>query len=379
MTTKKDKDTRELTIHVIGSGSVGESIVIHLPNGKWGVVDCYASSLLNLDTNFTLQFLLNKQIQHLEFVCLSHPHDDHYRGMSHILQHFKRNITYFWRFGGVHIREILSYLKKDALSRYDNEQTESAAELHKIFKLVRQYKKEDSVRRVTRMSDFKLLYKDDISGDNRRNEIRIFSLGPSTKQIELYQETIKNCFLPDGNIDPNKSKPHHNMVSGVLLIRYGNTQVVLGGDAEKPEWDDILEDELRCCISAHAVKVSHHGSNTGITENLWATLVNNFECYALIVPFKRKHLPDKEAVEHIAGLVKEIYTTSKEAVLFDRDITHDIWEDYGFVEKSLIGEVFTVFKAHRATRPGICSLSFDAYGNCTNIRCYGSAGLLRMS
>jgi len=75
MTTKKKSSN--LVIHVIGSGAIGESIVVQLPNGNWGVVDCYASSLPNLETNFTLQFLLNQQIQHLEFLCLTHPHNDH--------------------------------------------------------------------------------------------------------------------------------------------------------------------------------------------------------------------------------------------------------------------------------------------------------------
>lgn len=376
MTTKGEDGY--LTIHVIGSGAIGESIVIHLPNGKWGLMDCYASSLSKRDTNFTLQFLRNNQVQHLEFVCLSHPHDDHYRGMSHILEEYKGKIRYFWRFGGLHLREILSYLKKDALCRYDSEQTESATELHKIFKLVRQYKKDHLLRRVIHMSDFKPLYKGDVCEEDGINELSLFSLGPSTRQIERYQETIKNCFLPDGNIDPTKSQPRHNMVSGILLIRYGETQVVLGGDAEKPEWDDILEDELRGAISAHAVKVSHHGSNTGITENLWATLVNHLECYAIIVPFLRKRLPDKEAVEHIASLVTEIYTTSLDAIMFDVEVAHDIWEDYGFVERSLLSEVFPVFKAQRTGIPGVCSLSFDAEGNCTGIKCYGSASVLRI-
>lgn len=372
-------DTKDLEIHVIGSGSIGESIVIHLPNDKWGVVDCYASSLADKVTNFTLRFLQGREVEHLEFLSLSHPHDDHYRGMSHILKHFKGNIAHFWRFGGVHIREILSYLKKDAISRYDSEQTESAEELHRILRLVRQYRKENLIKRVVHMSDFKPLYKDDICQDNRRKELRIFSLGPSTKQIERYQETLKNCFLPDGNVDPGSSKPRHNMVSGVLLIRYGYTQVVLGGDAEKPVWDDILEDELRPSIYAHAVKVSHHGSNTGVTENLWATLVKRRECFGIIVPFLREHLPDKEAVEHIQNKTQDIYTTSLDAIPFGLEETFCLWEDYSFTERRLISEVFNTFRRKRAIPPGVCSLSFDAEGNCTEISCYGNAGVLRAS
>ena len=73
----------------------GESIIIRLPNGKWGVVDCYASSISDSGKNYTLQFLLERGIKELEFVCLTHPHEDHYRGLSHLLQEFP--VRFFWR------------------------------------------------------------------------------------------------------------------------------------------------------------------------------------------------------------------------------------------------------------------------------------------
>lgn len=37
----KMNDKNTLTVHVIGSGK-GESIILQMPNGEWGVVDCYA-------------------------------------------------------------------------------------------------------------------------------------------------------------------------------------------------------------------------------------------------------------------------------------------------------------------------------------------------
>jgi beta-lactamase superfamily II metal-dependent hydrolase len=65
----------ELSIHVINSG-VGESIVVELPNGNWGVIDCYASNLADPSSNHTLNFLRKQEVTSLEFLCLTHPHLD---------------------------------------------------------------------------------------------------------------------------------------------------------------------------------------------------------------------------------------------------------------------------------------------------------------
>src|SRR4051812_33928138 len=100
-----------LTVHVLGAAK-GESIILHLPSGQWGVVDCYAGSVANPQTNPTFQFLKSQGVTELEFLCLTHPHDDHYRGMSQLLESF--SIRSFWRFsglGGSHFLRLVEYLK----------------------------------------------------------------------------------------------------------------------------------------------------------------------------------------------------------------------------------------------------------------------------
>ncbi len=92
-------DPRRLSVHVLGAAK-GESIVLQLPNGRWGVVDCYARSL-----NPTLMFLRESGVEKLEFLCLTHPHDDHYRGMSQILEEFP--VAYFWHFGAPRAHDAL--------------------------------------------------------------------------------------------------------------------------------------------------------------------------------------------------------------------------------------------------------------------------------
>lgn len=71
-----------MEVHVFGADQ-GESILIKFPNDEWGVVDCYAPSK-DVSSNQALSYLLGKQITQLHFVCLTHPHHDHYSGLAQI-------------------------------------------------------------------------------------------------------------------------------------------------------------------------------------------------------------------------------------------------------------------------------------------------------
>ena len=126
-----------LTVHVLGAGK-GESIVLRLPDGRWGVVDCYAGSVADPLTNPTLQFLSEQGATELEFLCLTHPHDDHFRGMSQLLETFP--VRYFWHFNGLSGRDffkLVEYLRDEAEGTGLATEVESAREFGRIFGLFR--------------------------------------------------------------------------------------------------------------------------------------------------------------------------------------------------------------------------------------------------
>ena len=95
--------SESLELHVLGAGK-GESIILRCPGGGWGVIDCYALSLDDLASNPTLQFLKERGVSVLEFLCLTHPHDDHFRGMSQLLEQLE--VKHFWRFAGLAGRDL---------------------------------------------------------------------------------------------------------------------------------------------------------------------------------------------------------------------------------------------------------------------------------
>jgi hypothetical protein len=99
---------KALGIHVIGVG-FGESVVLELPNGRIGVIDCCAPRLKassreeRLRANPTLRFLVNDlRATALAFLGFTHPHEDHGRGLSHLLEEFHGRIERIWVFHGFH-------------------------------------------------------------------------------------------------------------------------------------------------------------------------------------------------------------------------------------------------------------------------------------
>jgi len=364
-------------LHIINAG-IGESIIVEMPNGKWGVVDCYAKSVVNPDTNPTLQFLLEHQIKELEFLCLTHPHSDHYRGMSHLLDSF--SIKYFWRFAAMpleYLLNLLNYLKGDALERQDDYDVESANDLQTTLHLVSQkrMRKELSVRH---MSDIKPLYPIPVilTEGGSSGEVEILSISPSSDNVEWYQDSIRECFTADGHLKPDRPHLRHNDISAARLIRYGLTCVVLGGDVETKNWHHTLSALNNSKLAAHAVKVSHHGSEAGYTPNLWAVFSANGEPYAIITPYRKHCLPKREAVKHIKRHTNRLMITCRPAVPFATDTDFEIWQNYSPQVQFAIRNVFRSFHANRLSNLGICSLAFDNWGNCISINYSGAASAL---
>jgi beta-lactamase superfamily II metal-dependent hydrolase len=74
-----------LEIHVFG-GAVGESIILGLPGNRWAMIDVYVSDAANPAGTPSIRFLQDKQVTELEFLCLTHPHGDHVKGVSYLVE-----------------------------------------------------------------------------------------------------------------------------------------------------------------------------------------------------------------------------------------------------------------------------------------------------
>lgn len=296
-----------LHVHILGAG-VGESIVLRTPYGKWGVVDCYARSLDDPLTNPTLCLLRELGVAELEFLCLTHPHEDHFRGMSQILRAMP--VSYFWRFGAMSpgdLSLLVEYLVLQADRSKARAAVGNAREFHAILRLVREgARKRRRTLHQKRVVGPQPLYPVPV---DRNAEFQIWSLAPSGDQVDRYELALKNCFTKEGEIREEMPHSRHNLVSVALMVSYGQTHIVLGGDVEEAGWRDVIREFGSQRLGSQCVKVSHHGSRNGYCENLWSHFARGGKPIAVVCPFQPRGLPHKEAIEHIRRHADPVITT----------------------------------------------------------------------
>lgn len=360
MTQASDTEKASLEVHILGGGQ-GESVVIKMPDGRWGVVDCFTTSPATPDRNPAALFLRARGVDRLQFVCLTHPHQDHYLGMMALINEF--NPREFWRFGSLsheHIRNLIHYHEARAIVTGRSEFSRSAEELLSLFG-----KSLEAVEAKTMDVEFatarKTLYPPSIE---EPKTFHIHSLSPTGNQTTLYEAAIVRCVKPDGRIGEKLSKSHHNNISVVLKITYGRSVVFLGGDLEKQGWEELLSRYPDHMLKATAIKVSHHGSPNGYCDKLWERFCGDNGPIAVVTPSNQHKLPQKCAVSHITQHASAIYSTCKpwyanDAPVAEEDTTPQSLKSLG----AILGNMAAVLAPSRPTA-GCCSLIFDDEGGC---------------
>lgn len=352
-----------LGIHVINAG-YGESIAISLPSGKWGVVDCYATNLKNPASNPTLVFLQEHGVTELEFLCITHPHRDHYKGASRLLESL--NVRNFWRFGGLtreHLIDLLSWLKLEAKSAKDKTELECVNDLQKTLRIVSERRDSGEIT-VKLLSDVKHLYPLPFSTDGDPVvDASILSIAPSSNHTEAYQEKLKACFTNGGDFKKKPPDLPHNDLSVALLISFGKARVVLCGDVEESNWRDTLESIATSELQSNVVKVAHHGSATGYIPSLWDSFSAGGMTYAVIAPSSPHGLPKEECVNYFKKFAK-VFTTCRDAVSYASREDFDLFEDYSLPVASALEVNLRNIRAKRTYDYGICSFYLDDTGEC---------------
>lgn len=298
-------------IHVLNVGH-GDSIILELPDNNWGLVDCFKPTA-EIEPP-ALTFLKARNVERLKFVCLTHPHYDHYYGMLDILEYFnsgERGIEYFWDFG-IDTKK-LKYFK----SRFGSEQ--EYTELLNLYDFIL-----ENVKRIK----YRILVEETDCLD--MGLVKIKAYAPISIDILKYFEK----WGKDKAID-------ENLLSIVLVITYGDTNIVLGADTKS--WEEILKAWDKDCKEAkrkakfHFVKVSHHGSKYGNHKRLWKSFIERRKSVAVISTGCKYGSPHKETISSIVSSKAKLYSTNFRD--FSKLVPRDSLEEYqvkGFFSQSLL-------------------------------------------
>lgn len=271
----------ELGVHVFNVGQ-GDSILLEFPDGSWGVVDC--CQMAEFPEPPALSYLKQKRVEALAFVCLTHPHDDHYSGLSDILTAYRDKVDEMWifRLDSVHWRTFLQLQHQTAttplrLNRFN--------ELHSIFKDLEKLRRKNKIRLLD--ANQRLL---NFGG------VEIDCLAPHPPETIAYQQRLAK-FLEN----PSDYRADENLLSAVLRLRYGESVVILGADATRRSWGYILQEsrKRRESLEAKLVKVSHHGSKDSFHEIAWDILSRRKQTHAAISAGARYGHPHREVISSL--------------------------------------------------------------------------------
>ncbi len=302
----------EIEVTIFGAG-YGESIIIHIGQGNWIIID---STLSRDSANPSALDYLNKLgidvATQVKTVIVTHWHDDHIKGIAEIAKQCSQAEFFISSalMNAKNAEKFKNLVFDSALSRRVRLSVNSASGIDEFIKLfdvlIARNSPPDYAFRGTN------LYIDQVL------DIHVSALTPHKSVFEQAIDAIISQ-LPDQNGTIKKLRaPTPNFCSVVVWLKIGDTRILLGADLEEVSahrgWSLIVSDKQKSSSvidgKAELFKVAHHGSVTGHYNGIWDELLTE-NPICLIAPFSRSpKLPTQADIKRIKELSTEAYLTA---------------------------------------------------------------------
>lgn len=276
----------------------GDGIVVSIINdswSKWFVVDCHNPSKVR--PSALLTFLLNKKVDHIDAVCLTHPHADHFSGLSDLLHAYT---TEGRSIGSLVDCSMLVESIRNSFNDPDEKKRYNA------YARTAQALIDDGIIKEHKLSlkDYNLFKTDNLSVDVvSPAETEILSI---IKQCRNHSDRSET---EEGSI--TKLAFDANLLSVVIRVTVGKRAIILCGDAPVATIEDAIVKGRLTPLSF--VKVSHHGSLANHHQKLWVRHSRRNSTVACISCGRRAGLPHKTVVDSIKARGVRLYCTTTPA------------------------------------------------------------------
>jgi len=259
------KINKNLCISFLDVGQ-GDAIMIRFPNGKSMLVD---GGPTKSDQYVIKPYLRQQNISSLDYVVITHPHNDHLGGICQLIHDFP-------------VDTIIT-------SKYNYDSKSYKSFLHDI-----------------NMLDIPVKYIE--RGDVLKpdNSVRLYILHPGKNNI----------------ITNNYSGHECNNSSVVMKLQYGVNGILLTGDIEKSaeitlyNYGDFLESEI--------LKIAHHGSNTSTSDKLLSMV----QPLAAVIPVAEKNRfnhPSPVVMSKLSAMSINTLTTKRYGAIILEFTTEDVF------------------------------------------------------
>lgn len=293
-------------ITIIGTGGgYGESIVIHLGNNDWAVVDSCVDPYTKECLPLTYLRSIGVDVRNdVKIIICTHWHDDHLQGISKLYE--EASEAFFCWTEASDKKKFLQLVGLDYQKIHREASNSSTVEFGNCLNILTKRNKKRFAQENTVLHSTKV-------NDKIRSEI--ISLSPSSQTIVKFQEEISTLIENYGAANKKIIKASPNAKSIALLIKLGSHRAILGADlevgSEKLEgWINVLDNHTVIDKRSTLFKVAHHGSENGYSKRVWDELLEN-NPVAGLTPWNRNgKLPELEMLERYCNHSDYVYMTS---------------------------------------------------------------------
>lgn len=340
----------EFEVTLIGPG-YGESLVLHIGDGSWVIVDSCIDDEGNPHALKYLESIGVNPAQVVDLVVATHWHDDHIRGMAKMVEVCSN--AKFCCASTLLKGEFLAAV--GALEGHHRSVEGSGVrEIHSVFTLL-----ESKASQPTFALGNQLIH---VQG---KCEIR--SLSPSSADFQDFLKSVGNLFPREGQTKTRIPTLSPNRVAVVLWIAFEEGAVLLGSDLEKRGWIEILQKQAQSSGQASVFKVPHHGSANAHEPGVWQRMLT-LDPFAVLAPWQKcgRSLPTRNDTQRILACTSNAYITARigpsRSTRSDKGMVHRTIRESGINLRS----VSMAFSAIRLRRP------LGSQGQW-NIKTFGSA------
>lgn len=370
-----------LEVHVFGGWSEGEGIVIRLPDGSYGVVDsCVDLDKDGQERSPIVCFLKSRNVSELRFLCLTHPHKDHFRGMLTLFETFRPRE--FWHPGalsGAALKQMIQRGKTPALEVNAHALRDAFDELEQLYlAIAKRVRTRNSSARfsIQEGSMNQTLFENITKGSSTGFSIK--SLAPHGNDSFRFRERLAKAFDGSGYLKADLPEEKFNLISMALLIICPAFRILLGGDVENASWGLINQDATEKDWRSRLFKISHHGSKGAFCATLKAAVFSEgCGTNAVVTGFKKCNLPDSEVLAEVKSLSERVGVThhrhiKKSAIVALDESRAAIAKQFNIELEQLdssraaLGAFLGVNPRLENKTAGLCSFYFDKKGRLLN-------------
>lgn len=264
-----------LDIWILNVGH-GDSIVLEYRNAG-------AKAFAVIDSNWSgegepaaVKKLRELGAKSLSFVALTHPHADHYTGLSVILDQYKGKIANFFSFPFRPFADNRIRKLAEAYARVfkTTDSAEVKRRMHEFIVILKSAKEQFGEQRWLEMDGvYNDLMPEGFAGAD------IISILPPARAKGYYLEMIEK-----GDLNLASGQLNENELSAAFLIKVAGVEIILGGDGTRANWTHLFRQWSRkpLKLRALAAKLPHHGSREDcapdVLRNIFSSTGSEIAC-----------------------------------------------------------------------------------------------------